>query len=66
MMYGQMTADSWGYMGTQRIIQETYRTLSECTNQHFANVPRFEYVPCNFGNPTKNTVVKGGEVVYSD
>ncbi|SDY61443.1 urocanate hydratase [Halopenitus persicus] len=35
MMYGQMTAGSWAYIGTQGIIQGTYETLAECANQHF-------------------------------
>jgi len=35
MMYGQMTAGSWAYIGTQGIIQGTYETLAECSNQHF-------------------------------
>ncbi len=35
MMYGQMTAGSWMYIGTQGILQGTYETFSECANQHF-------------------------------
>lgn len=35
MMYGQMTAGSWIYIGTQGILQGTYETLAECANQHF-------------------------------
>ena len=35
MMYGQMTAGSWAYIGTQGIIQGTYETLAECARQHF-------------------------------
>jgi urocanate hydratase len=35
MMYGQMTAGSWAYIGTQGIIQGTYETLAECANDHF-------------------------------
>jgi urocanate hydratase len=35
MMYGQMTAGSWIYIGTQGIIQGTYETFAECANQHF-------------------------------
>ena len=34
-MYGQMTAGSWIYIGTQGILQETYETLAECAHQHF-------------------------------
>jgi len=35
MMYGQMTAGSWIYIGTQGILQGTYETLAELGNQHF-------------------------------
>src|SRR5437762_1965585 len=35
MMYGQMTAGSWIYIGSQGIIQGTYETFSECGRQHF-------------------------------
>ena len=35
MMYGQMTAGSWAYIGTQGIIQGTYETLAECADRHF-------------------------------
>jgi urocanate hydratase len=34
-MYGQMTAGSWIYIGTQGILQGTYETLAECSRQHF-------------------------------
>jgi urocanate hydratase len=35
MMYGQMTAGSWIYIGTQGIVQGTYETFMECGRQHF-------------------------------
>ena len=35
MMYGQMTAGSWIYIGTQGILQGTYETFAECGRQHF-------------------------------
>src|SRR3990172_6080638 len=35
IMYGQMTAGSWIYIGTQGIIQGTYETLAACARQHF-------------------------------
>lgn len=35
MMYGQMTAGSWIYIGTQGIIQGTYETFAELGRQHF-------------------------------
>ncbi|HEX3825360.1 MAG TPA: urocanate hydratase [Mycobacteriales bacterium] len=34
-MYGQMTAGSWIYIGTQGILQGTYATFAEVANQHF-------------------------------
>src|SRR5512142_3267101 len=36
MMYGQMTAGSWIYIGTQGILQGTYETFAEAARQHFA------------------------------
>ncbi len=35
MMYGQMTAGSWIYIGSQGIVQGTYETFMECGRQHF-------------------------------
>src|SRR6187200_553443 len=35
MMYGQMTAGSWIYIGTQGILQGTYETFAEAARQHF-------------------------------
>ncbi len=35
MMYGQMTAGSWIYIGTQGILQGTYNTFAECAGKHF-------------------------------
>ncbi|MBI3586473.1 MAG: urocanate hydratase [Ignavibacteriales bacterium] len=34
-MYGQMTAGSWIYIGTQGILQGTYETFGACATQHF-------------------------------
>jgi len=34
-MYGQMTAGSWIYIGSQGIVQGTYETLAECATRHF-------------------------------
>jgi urocanate hydratase len=36
MMYGQMTAGSWIYIGSQGIVQGTYETFYEVSNQHYA------------------------------
>ncbi|RNA67020.1 urocanate hydratase [Alteribacter keqinensis] len=35
MMYGQMTAGSWIYIGSQGIVQGTYETFGELAKQHF-------------------------------
>jgi len=36
MMYGQMTAGSWIYIGTQGIVQGTYETFAEVGRRHYA------------------------------
>ncbi len=36
MMFGQMTAGSWIYIGTQGILQGTYETFAEAARQHFS------------------------------
>jgi len=40
MMYGQMTAGSWIYIGTQGILQGTYETFAEAARQHFGRTLR--------------------------
>ncbi|WP_284617282.1 urocanate hydratase [Aquabacterium humicola] len=35
MMYGQMTAGSWIYIGSQGIVQGTYETFAEAAHQHY-------------------------------
>ena len=37
MMYGQMTAGSWIYIGTQGILQGTYETFAAAAKQHYNN-----------------------------
>jgi urocanate hydratase len=39
MMYGQMTAGSWIYIGTQGIVQGTYETFAEAGRQHYGPGP---------------------------
>src|SRR5947208_13646942 len=34
-MFGQMTAGSWAYIGTQGILQGTYETLAAAAREHF-------------------------------
>ncbi|MAL73839.1 MAG: urocanate hydratase [Rhodospirillaceae bacterium] len=48
MMYGQMTAGSWIYIGTQGIVQGTYETFAEAGRQHYD------------GNLTGKWVLTGG------
>ncbi len=48
MMYGQMTAGSWIYIGTQGIVQGTYETFAEAGRQHYA------------GNLTGRWILTGG------
>ncbi len=44
IMYGQMTAGSWIYIGTQGIIQGTYETFAECARKHFAGTLKGRWV----------------------
>ena len=39
MMYGQMTAGSWIYIGSQGIVQGTYETYAALANKHFSMTP---------------------------
>jgi len=48
MMYGQMTAGSWIYIGSQGIVQGTYETFVEMARQHFS------------GNSTGKWILTGG------
>ena len=48
MMYGQMTAGSWIYIGSQGILQGTFETFAEAARQHFS------------GNLEGKLVVTGG------
>ncbi len=44
MMYGQMTAGSWIYIGSQGIVQGTYETFGAIAKQHFAGDPAGKWV----------------------
>ena len=44
MMYGQMTAGSWIYIGTQGILQGTYETLGEAAREHFGGSLKGRFV----------------------
>ncbi len=44
MMYGQMTAGSWIYIGTQGIVQGTYETFAEAGRQHYDGELRGKWI----------------------
>lgn len=44
MMYGQMTAGSWIYIGTQGIVQGTYETFVEVGRQHYGGSLRGKWI----------------------
>ncbi|KAB8031800.1 urocanate hydratase [Fluviispira multicolorata] len=44
MMYGQMTAGSWIYIGSQGIVQGTYETFNEAFHQHYQGKTKGKYV----------------------
>lgn len=44
MMYGQMTAGSWIYIGTQGIVQGTYETFVAIAKQHFNGVANGKWI----------------------
>jgi len=44
IMYGQMTAGSWIYIGTQGIIQGTYETFASCAQKHFGGSLKGKWV----------------------
>jgi urocanate hydratase len=44
MMYGQMTAGSWIYIGTQGIVQGTYETFVEAGRQHYGGSLRGKWI----------------------
>ncbi len=44
IMFGQMTAGSWIYIGTQGILQGTYETFAEVARQHFGGTLKGKWV----------------------
>ncbi len=49
-MYGQMTAGSWIYIGTQGILQGTYETFASCAQKHFDGTLSGKFVlTCGLG-----------------
>ncbi|GHO43557.1 hypothetical protein KSX_17200 [Ktedonospora formicarum] len=43
-MYGQMTAGSWIYIGSQGIVQGTYETFAEAARQHFGGTLKGRFI----------------------
>jgi urocanate hydratase len=43
-MYGQMTAGSWIYIGSQGIVQGTYETFAEMGRRHFGDKPQGKWI----------------------
>ncbi len=44
MMYGQMTAGSWIYIGSQGIVQGTYETFAEAARQHYGGEAKGRWI----------------------
>jgi urocanate hydratase len=44
MMFGQMTAGSWIYIGSQGIVQGTYETFYSMADRHFGGEPRGKWI----------------------
>ncbi len=44
MMFGQMTAGSWIYIGSQGIVQGTYETFAEAVRQHYQGVAQGKWL----------------------
>ncbi len=44
MMYGQMTAGSWIYIGSQGIVQGTYETFAACAQKHFGGTAQGRWI----------------------
>ncbi len=44
MMFGQMTAGSWIYIGSQGIVQGTYETFGACAREHFSGDARGRWI----------------------
>ena len=44
MMFGQMTAGSWIYIGSQGIVQGTYETFAEAVRQHYKGSPQGKWL----------------------
>jgi urocanate hydratase len=59
MMYGQMTAGSWIYIGSQGIVQGTYETYAAVANKHFSNSNAPQPTTINQKPQTAGATLKG-------
>ena len=62
MMYGQMTAGSWIYIGSQGIVQGTYETYAAIADKHFSNHSSQSSNPSSLQSvpPSPQDAVQGG------
>ncbi len=58
MMYGQMTAGSWIYIGSQGIVQGTYETYAAIANKHFSGNPESHTLDSQFQTPDSHGSLK--------
>ena len=59
MMYGQMTAGSWIYIGSQGIVQGTYETYAAIADKHFPEKTTDNGRPTTDQRPTANGSLRG-------
>ena len=59
MMYGQMTAGSWIYIGSQGIVQGTYETYAAIANKHFPGISNDKLQTTNYKPQTPAGTLKG-------
>ncbi|MCY7291927.1 MAG: urocanate hydratase, partial [Ferruginibacter sp.] len=59
MMYGQMTAGSWIYIGSQGIVQGTYETYRAVGDKHFAHLSKDDAAHLAKGGGATGGVLKG-------
>jgi urocanate hydratase len=60
MMYGQMTAGSWIYIGSQGIVQGTYETFAEAMRQHYGVAPAQAVTPAKAGAQSPRWILTAG------
>jgi urocanate hydratase len=60
MMYGQMTAGSWIYIGSQGIVQGTYETFAEAMRQHYGVTQGQAVTPSQDGAQSPRWILTAG------